>query len=91
MSASNVLRRISYPVATAAGLPTRRQADGTQGVRLHDLRHGCGSLLVALGIKPKVVQAILRHSKLSTTMDLYVHAYDDDLRGAVAELSKALA
>ena len=34
-------------------------------------------------MKPKLVQAILRHSKLSTTMDLYVHAYDEDLRGAV--------
>jgi site-specific recombinase XerD len=39
------------------------------------------SLLIAEGVKPKLVQAILRHSKLSTTMDLYVHAYDEDLRG----------
>jgi hypothetical protein len=33
----------------------------------------------------------LRHSKLSTTMDLYVHAYDDqDLGGAVGALDRAL-
>jgi site-specific recombinase XerD len=47
-------------------------------------------LLIAEGVKPKLVQAILRHSKLSTTMDLYVHAYDEDLRGAVASLDRAL-
>jgi hypothetical protein len=36
------------------------------------------------------VQAILRHSKVSTTMDLYVHSYDEDLRGAVAKLGAAI-
>jgi site-specific recombinase XerD len=46
--------------------------------------------LISLGVKPKLVQTILRHSRLSTTMDLYVHAYDEDLRGAVATLDAAL-
>jgi site-specific recombinase XerD len=41
-------------------------------------------------VKPKFVQEILRHSKLSTTTDLYVHAYDEDLREAVATLDRAL-
>jgi hypothetical protein len=34
---------------------------------------------------------ILRHSKLSTTMDLYVHAYDEDLRDAVRVLENAVS
>ena len=50
----------------------------------------CGSLLIAEGVRPKFVQAILRHSKISTTMDLYVHAYDEDLGGAVASLDRPL-
>ncbi len=66
-------------------------AGRTQGLRLHDLRHGCGTLLISLGVKPKLVQTILRHSRLSTTMDLYVHAYDEDLRGAVASFDAALS
>jgi len=41
-------------------------------------------------VRPKLVQAILRHSKLSTTMDLYVANYDEDLRAAVASLDRAL-
>lgn len=88
--ASNFLRRHFYRVAERAGIPTRLQPDGTFGCRFHDLRHGCGSLLISLGVKPKLVQTILRHSKLSTTMDLYVHAFDDDLRDAVATLERAV-
>jgi integrase len=37
-------------------------------------------------VRPNDVQTILRHSKVSTTMDLYVHAFDEDLRGAVGAL-----
>jgi len=84
VSQSNMLRRSFYPLCARAGIPTR------PGLRFHDLRHACGSLLIAEGVRPKLVQAILRHSKISTTMDLYVHAYDEDLRGAVASLDRAL-
>jgi integrase len=90
VSASNYMRRHFYPIAGRAGIPTRLQPDGTQGLRLHDLRHGCGTLLISLGVKPKLVQTILRHSRLATTMDLYVHAYDEDLRDAVGTLGRAL-
>jgi integrase len=84
ISASNLLRRSFYPLCSRAGITTR------PGLRFHDLRHACGSLLIAEGVKPKLVQAILRHSKLSTTMDLYVRAYAEDLREAVASLDRAL-
>lgn len=90
VSASNFMRRHFYPIAERAGIPTRPQKDGTQGLRLHDLRHGCGTLLISIGVKPKLVQTILRHSRLATTMDLYVHAYDEDLREAVNTLDRAL-
>lgn len=84
VSASNLLRRHFYPACARAGIPTR------PGLRFHDLRHACGSLLIQAGVQPKDVQTILRHSKVSTTMDLYVHAFDEDLRGAVASLDRAL-
>lgn len=59
-------------------------------MRLHDCRHACGSLLVSLGAKPKLVQRILRHSRLEATMNLYVHAFDDDVRDAGDVLGKAI-
>ena len=87
----NFLRRHFYPIARRAGLPTGRQADGSWGVRLHDCRHACGSLLISLGAKPKLVQRILRHSRIEVTMNLYVHAFDDDVRDAVDVLGKAIS
>ena len=36
------------------------------------------------------VQTVLRHSRLATTMDLYVHAYDDDVPEARETLDRAL-
>jgi integrase len=84
ISASNMLRSSFYPICERADIPTR------PGLRFHDLRHSAGSLLIQAGVRPKDVQAILRHAKVSTTMDLYVHSYDDDLRSAVAKLGAAI-
>ncbi len=83
INASNMLRRSFYPLCAKAGIPTR------PGLTFHGMRHACGSLLIQQGVRPKDVQMLLRHSKLSTTMDLYVHAYDDDLRAAVGRLGAA--
>jgi integrase len=83
ISASNMLRSNFYPVCKRAGIPTR------PGLTFHGLRHSAGSLLIQAGVRPKDVQAILRHSKVSTTMDLYVHSYDHDLRAAVGKLGAA--
>jgi integrase len=89
VSASNLLRRPFYPACPKAGIPTRTQPDGSSGLRFHDLRHACGSPLVQAGVRPKDVQTILRHTKLATTMDLYVTSYDADLRDAVGRLEAA--
>ena len=85
-----MLRSNFFPICARAGIPTRLQADGTHGLRFHDLRHSAGSLLIQSGVRPKDVQAILRHSKVSTTMNLYVHSYDEDLRAAVGKLGAAI-
>lgn len=49
----------------------RLVAAGVQPVRFHDLRHAAASLLFAAGASMKEVQVILRHSRLSTTADIY--------------------
>jgi integrase len=46
-------------------------------VRFHDLRHSHASLLVKLGIQPKIISDRLGHSNISITMDLYSHVYKD--------------
>ena len=42
-------------------------------VRLHDLRHAAASMPFAAGASVKEVLAMLRHSRESTTSDLYGH------------------
>lgn len=46
---------------------------GVPALRLHDLRHSCVSLLLALGVPPRVVMEIVGHSGLEMTMNVYGH------------------
>jgi len=39
----------------------------------HNLRHSAATLLLSMGVNPKVVQEILGHSNISMTMDTYSH------------------
>lgn len=42
-------------------------------VRLHDLRHGTASLMIAAGVDVAVVSKVLRHSTIKLTADTYGH------------------
>ena len=53
-------------------------------VRFHDLRHSCATLLLALGVHPKLVQETLGHSTFQLTMDTYSHMIPA-LRNEVAD------
>ena len=43
----------------------------------HTWRHSFATRCIENGMQPKVLQKILGHSKISQTMDLYVHTEDD--------------
>jgi integrase len=49
----------------------------------HDLRHTCASLLAEAGVHPSVAREILGHEHISTTMDIYTHAAQDEVRRAI--------
>lgn len=86
----NVLNRVLHPALRESGIAAavERDEDGKvtkwdyRGVAFHAFRKACGSLLFASGKNPKQVQGWLRHSRLTTTMDIYVHDVDDGLGGA---------
>lgn len=46
---------------------------GLKNIRLHDARHSHASLMLKLGIHPKVVQERLGHSSIQITLDTYSH------------------
>jgi len=52
----------------------------------HCFRRSLASNLYALGVKPKVIQAILRHSDIATTLDFYVETPETESREALDKL-----
>jgi integrase len=46
---------------------------GLPRIRLHDLRHTHGTLLMEGGVHPKVVQERLGHHSVAFTLDVYAH------------------
>ncbi|MDH3498729.1 MAG: site-specific integrase [Acidimicrobiia bacterium] len=48
-----------------------------EGLRIHDLRHTCASMLIAAGAHPGHVREHLGHSSIRVTMDVYGHLYED--------------
>ncbi len=54
-------------------------------IRFHDLRHTFASLLLEAGESPKVIQELLGHSTITTTMDIYAHITK---RGKVRAIEK---
>ena len=51
------------------GFPKLLERSGLPRMRFHDLRHSTATLLLSLGIHPKVVQELLGHSQISVTLD----------------------
>jgi integrase len=56
----------------------------------HAFRRGLATNLYRLAVADKTIQAILRHSNLSTTMNVYVKSVDADSVTAMKKLESAL-
>ena len=63
---------------------------GIRRITIHDTRRTCGSLLAALGVHPRVAMAILRHSRISLTMEIYTLVPAQETRDALKRLSAEL-
>jgi integrase len=64
LQASHLVRHSFQPLLVKAGLPR---------MRFHDLRHSTATLLLTLGVHPKIVQELLGHSQIFVTLDIYSH------------------
>lgn len=60
---------------------------GVRRIRIHDTRRTCGTLLAALDVHPRVAMAILRHSKIAITMEIYTQVPDKATREGLQRLS----
>ncbi len=50
---------------------------------MHALRHTYATRAIERGMQPKILQKLLGHKSIKTTMDRYVHVTDDSLTDAV--------
>lgn len=60
-------------------LPARSRADLSIRFRIHDLRHTAASLMIQAGYPPKMLQEIMGHASITTTLDLYGHLYPGEM------------
>lgn len=54
---------------------------------MHALRHTYATRAIESGMPPKVLQQLLGHASIKTTMDRYVHVTDDSLTAAVQQFA----
>ncbi|MGC0419586.1 site-specific integrase [Embleya sp. AB8] len=69
---------------------TRCRKAGVRRITVHNTRDTCGTLLVDLGVHPRVIMQILRHTKIAVTMEVYAKAPDKKTRKALRKLGKSL-
>jgi len=60
---------------------------GLPDIRFHDLRHSAATMLLSMGVHPKVVKEKLGHSEISMTMDTYSHVLPTMQKDAMDRLN----
>lgn len=55
---------------------------------MHALRHTYATRAIESGMQPKVLQKLLSHASIKTTMDRYVHVTNDSMSKAVLQFEK---
>jgi integrase len=70
------------------------EKDDTTGINwrgYHGFRRGLASNLLAMGVHSKLIQPILRHSDIQTTLELYAMVPDNETREALQKLEAKFA
>jgi len=50
-----------------------RERAGLDGLKLHGVRHGCATFMLAAGVPSRAIMELLGYSGISVTMNTYAH------------------
>ena len=64
---------------------------GIKRFSMHALRHTYATRAIESGMQPKVLQKLLGHGSIKTTMDRYVHVTDETMTQAIEQFEKMFA
>ena len=87
MPGGSVMRLSNWRQATF--IPARSRAGLSDRFRIHDLRHTAASLMIQAGYPPKMLQEIMGHASITTTLDLYGHLYPGEMDRYADRLDQA--
>ena len=66
------------------------KAAGLPPITLHDVRHSVASAMVAAGVHERIVQEVLGHASITTTMNTYSHVGVDTQRQGTQAVTRLL-
>jgi integrase len=81
---------ILYPNSLDKAFNKAVKAAGVNKISFHGLRHTFATTLLANNVNPKIVQEMLGHATIKTTMDTYSHVLPNMQREAAKQLSAVL-
>ena len=61
---------------------------GIKRVCMHALRHTYATRAIESGMPPKILQTLLGHASIKTTMDRYVHVTDESMNQAMIQFQQ---
>jgi integrase len=82
LNLANLARRVILPALAEAS--DMQQAIPWHG--WHAFRRSLATNLLGCRVEPKIIQQILRHSNIATTMDIYVQPPDTEARAALKKI-----
>lgn len=81
---------VRYVESARTTLAAACTAIGMPRLRFHDLRHLHATLMIALGVHPRVIQGRLGHARIGTTIDVYGHRFEGADRAAAQAVGALL-